>query len=301
MELCRVLWLLCKMKFLALGLLLALMSMSTAINTQEELMSELKKVNPTMDLLCVVEHCSEVAGGCLLSAECRTASLCAKKCISDEWDKDNTTEKVHVQNCSNICAFSYRDKTYVDFIQCVAQHECIAFPPIPSHCHAPDHVSPLKQLSTKDLNGSWWVVKGLHPVYDCYPCQHLYFSQINSTAWKYQPKYQVYLANGSLGLIDDAYVLPNTAPGQNISFLYYDLGLPHYETWWLIDEADDQSYLILYYCGHTLQWYYDGALVLSRKMALPDADYSKIAAAYKQGAAVNYDDFCSTKTANCPD
>ena len=291
------------MKLLAVGLLLLLVSPGIAMDTQEELMSKLKKVGPNgMNLLCVVEHCAKVAKSCMQDAECRDASLCAKKCLSVEWDKDNTTEKVHVQNCSNICAFSYRDKIYVNFIQCVAQHKCIAFPPIPSRCHAPDHVSPLKQLSTKNLNGSWWVVKGSHPVYDCYPCQHLYISQINSTAWRYQPKYQVYLANGSLGLMEDPYVVPNSAPGQNISFVYYDLGLPHYETWWLIDEADDQSYLLLYYCGHTLQWYYDGALVLSRKQApLPDADDSKIAAAYKQGAAVNYADFCSTITANCPD
>lgn len=177
----------------------------------------------------------------------------------------------------------------------------MAFPPIPSQCKGPGNVTVLKKFATKDLEGAWWVVKGLHPVYDCYPCQHLVFKQINATAWAYTPKYQVYLVNGSLTVTDDRYIIPNTTAGSNISFTYYDLGLVHHETWWLIDGADDKSYILLYYCGNTLQWYYDGALVLARDTALSASDYTAIAASYSKATGLDLTKFCDTSTKQCPD
>lgn len=86
-----------------------------------------------------------------------------------------------------------------------------------------------------DLQGDWWVISGHHPVYDCYPCQHLFFSQINETAWKYVPEYQVYLVNGSLGLFNNQVLtMPNSALGEGITFSYHDLGFIHHETWYLM-------------------------------------------------------------------
>jgi len=257
---------------------------------------------PSMKLECITEHCLAPAVECVANSDCRSAAICASKCFLSVWDKDTTPEKVHVQNCTNKCAFTYRGKVYESFMSCVSSHKCIGFPPIPSQCRGPSNVSVLKKLSTRDLEGFWWVVKGFHPVYDCYPCQHLLFKPVNSTSWSYTPKYQVYLENGSLVLIDDEYIIPNTtSPGSNISFAYYDVGLVHYETWWLIDGADDLSYILLYYCGNTLQWYYDGALVFSRKTSLQDSDYAKIAASYSKATGLDFTNFCNVSTAPCPD
>ena len=255
---------------------------------------------PPANLACLTKNCAVQAGECMLSKECRSAITCAQKCMS-MWDQDTTIEKVHVQNCTNICAFSYRGKAYEDFMECVGDHRCISFPPIPSRCKAPGNISLLKKLSSSDLLGEWWVVKGLHPVYDCYPCQHLFIERINATALSYTPKYQVYLANGSLGLSSDRYIFPNTTPGEEISFVYHDVGLSHYENWWLFDAAEDKSYILLYYCGNTLQWYYDGALVLARKTTLADSDYSKIAESYQKATGLELSHFCDTSTSHCPD
>ncbi len=272
---------------------------SSSSSLMDSLVDELK-VSPSMNVECLLEHCAVQAGECVLDKDCRSACLCSQKCMG-QWDLDNTTEKVHVQNCTNICAFSYTGKVYEDFIGCVASHECLSFPPIPSRCQGPDNITLLKKLAPQDLNGCWSVVSGRHPVYDCYPCQYLCFNQINATSWAYSPKYQVYLANGSLELVSQTMIIPNTSPGEKVSFVYNDVGLPHYETWWLIDQADDKSYILLYYCGHTLEWNYDGALVFAREKSLPASDTASISNSYLKAAGLDYSKFCSTKTSQCPD
>ena len=255
---------------------------------------------PGMNLECVARHCLLQAGSCMENKDCRASMGCSLKCM-DEWDSDKTSEKFHIQNCTNICQFSYRGKPYDDIMECIGDNKCLSLPPIPSQCKAPGNITLLKKLPTSALNGSWWVVRGHHPVYDCYPCQHLLFKQINSTSWIYKPTYQVYLVNGSLGWASDPYVIPDTTAGEKISFLYHDVGLYHYETWWVIDEADDKSYILVYYCGNTLEWYYDGALVLSREKTLSSSAYEKIAESFKKATGLDTGTFCDNRTDQCTD
>ena len=283
-------------------LLLSLMQVSYGANTQvlDEEIKQLFSNRGDVDIICMIEHCFTESVSCLENTGCRDAIICDEKCMN-EWDTDNTTEKYHIQNCTNICAWTYVDDTYQDFLRCVASaHQCIKFPPIPKTCRAPN-IHPLKQLSIKDLQGDWWVVKGYHPVYDCYPCQKIYYSPINNTYWNYTSYYQVYLANGSLSLAYLQTNVPASIAGSNISFSYDDIGLMHYESWWLIDKADDSSYILLYYCGTTLQWNYEGAQVLARNTTLSEKDYAKIAMSYQQALGLKLADFaCNTRTQNCP-
>ena len=249
---------------------------------------------------CVLEHCLSQSVSCLSDHNCRRAVECAKKCM-DDWDQDKTPEKYHVQNCTNMCAFTYADDVYENFMACFSDNQCISFPPIKNTCRAPN-VHPLKQLSIKDLMGSWWVVKGYHQVYDCYPCQRLYLTPFNASSWNYTTTYETYLINSSLELVSLHAVIPSSPAGTNISFAYHDLGLIHYETWWLIDEPDDGSYLPMYYCGRTLQWNYEGALVLTRNRSLSDEAYADIASSYQKAVGLDLSQFCNTSTStNCLD
>lgn len=129
----------------------------------------------------------------------------------------------------------------------------------------------------------WWVVKGYHPVYDCYPCQQLLFHEINSTSWTYYTQYQVYLTNGTLKLVSLGAVIPMSQPWMNISFVYHDAGLVHNETWWLLDKANDGSFIAMYYCGNSLHWNYEGSLVLARNKTLSAQVYVNVTAAYQKG------------------
>ena len=291
------------MRYLALVLALpVLLQCTTASSVMEEFYTHLPQALPKLDFACISKHCVVQSAGCVADTGCRDAIECASGCMR-KWDADATPEKYHVQNCTNICAFSYGygNKGYESFMGCLTENKCMSFPLIPSRCKAPGNLTTLKKLSTKDLEGTWWVVRGAHPVYDCYPCQHLYFKPLNATYWIYTPKYQMYLVNGSLGVADIPYIMPNTTPGSEISFVYFDMGLVHYENWWLIDGAEDLSYVLLYYCGNTLQWYYDGALVLARGTSLSTSDYSAIAESYSKAVGLDTSKFCHTKAKGCTD
>ena len=256
---------------------------------------------PSVDIPCVMGHCLTPSLGCLASSMCRNAMSCSQKCLK-MWDNDTTHGKVIVQNCSNACSFTYEDKAYENFMECVTDNKCIAFPPIPNTCRSPN-IHPQKNLSLTDMQGSWWVVKGLNPVYDCYPCQHLSMAPLNKTIWAYRPNYQVPLVNGSLLLIKQEMLIPNkSAPGGNISFVYHDVGMDHFETWWLLDKASDGSHMIMYYCGNTLQWYYEGALVLSKYQTLDKSVYADIATSFQKSVGLDLNDFCDVRaTSTCPD
>lgn len=254
-----------------------------------------------IDIACMLEHCFTETTSCLINQGCRDAIICDEKCMN-EWDSDTTKGKFHIQNCTNICAWTNVDDTYETYLRCVTStsHQCIKFPPIPKTCRAPN-IHPLKQLSVKDLQGDWWVIKGLHPVYDCYPCQKIYFSPLNETFWNYTSYYQVYQANSSLSVAYLQTVVPTNVPGTNLSFTYDDIGLMHSETWWLIDKAEDSSYILLYYCGSTLEWNYEGAQVLARNTTLSQSSYTQIGASYRQALGLTLNDFsCNTGTQNCP-
>jgi hypothetical protein len=114
----------------------------------------------------------------------------------------------------------------------------------------------------------------------------------------YNPLYQVYLANGSLSLINQSGYL-NTATtaqaGYRISF--DDAGSGNYENWWVIDKADDNSYYLIYYCGSVLQWSFEGAIVYNRDGKLSDSDVTAITDSYKKATGLNFSNFCSP----CPD
>ena len=256
---------------------------------------------PSVNVACVAAHCTLQSVGCAASSECRNAMSCSQKCLN-LWDNDTTTGKIIVQNCSNACSFTYGGKAYENFMECVTDHECIAFPPIPNTCLGNAKVHPQKMLTLKDMEGSWWVVRGYHPIYDCYPCQHLSIAPLNSTTWAYRPKYQVQLTNGSLLLVSQEMLLPNVSvPGSNISFIYHDMGLDHHETWWLLDKAADGSYMMMYYCGNTLQWYYEGALVLAKDRTLDAQMYADIST-FQKAVGLQLDGFCSINTStSCPD
>ena len=256
--------------------------------------------NFNVSLVCLLEHCLKSSIECGFSLTCDKTIPCVGKCFED-WNEDKTLEKFHVQNCTNKCSYdAFGNKPYYELMTCMTDHNCITFPPIPNTCKAPN-VHPLKNLTVQAIEGEWWVVKGYHPLYDCYPCQHLKFTQINATFWNYQTTYLAYASDGTVQVTQEAQ-MPNSAPGINISFTYHDVcGSFHHETWWLIDSAEDGSYVQVYYCGNVLQWYYEGAIVLARNKTLSAADYITIANSYKKAVGLKLTDFCNTSTSPCPD
>ena len=140
-------------------------------------------VGPSVDpVKCVEEHCPRLSVECVLDQECRKALECVEQCPLN-WNKDPSPQKFAAQNCTNKCDFTYgQGKIFQDYLFCLASNKCISLPPIPSTCKSPN-VKPVKQLSTKDFDGKWWVQRGYQKLYDCYPCQNFDFKPMNNTSW----------------------------------------------------------------------------------------------------------------------
>jgi hypothetical protein len=254
----------------------------------------------TINATCVINQCAKPTAGCIVDRGCREAIGCEQKCM-EKWDSDTTPRKLTVQNCTNKCAFTYQTDAYVAFMTCITDNKCLVLDPIPDMCKS--SVKPLKQLSTADLKGNWWVLKGYHPVYDCYPNKCLQFSSMAQQAGSmdYKTTYQTYLVNDSLTQVSAETTVPSSSPGSPISFVINSLGESLGMKWWLIDQADDKSYILVYYCGSRLQWGYEGAMVLSMKQTLSDADYTKIGASYMSAVGLKMADFCTVAaTSSCP-
>ena len=253
-----------------------------------------------IDAACVISNCAKPTAGCLVDRGCREAIGCAQSCIA-KWDSDTTPRKLTVQNCTNTCAFTYGNDAYVAFMACITMNKCLTLDTIPDTCK--QSVTPLKQLSTADLKGNWWALRGYHPVYDCYPCKRLEFSPMTQQAGSmdFKTTFQGYMVNGSRVKVSGEATVPSSSPGSPISFDITGLGPSLSMKWWLIDQADDKSYILMYYCGSVLQWNYEGALVLSMNNTLPPADYTKIEASYMKAVGLKLADFCTVNaSSSCP-
>lgn len=252
--------------------------------------------------VCMATHCGVQSAACFANKACKNNIDCAAGCLA-KWEQDKTPEKFHVQNCTAICTFSYTSKAYYNFMACMAAHNCMNLPSIPNTCKAPGNITILKEVPITEMDGAWWVVRGYHPVYDCYPCQNDHLSPHNSTAWIYNPHYQVYLANKSLGLIDQSgYINTQTTSKAGYSIVFEDAGVGNVETWWVVDKADDDSYYLVYYCGYELQWYFEGAIVLSKNPVLSTSAVTAITESYKKAVGLDFKKFCSPRAgSSCPD
>ena len=114
----------------------------------------LKYVPSPVKLECMLTKCAGSTASCIADKKCCEAGLCVHNCLT-KWNEDTTSEKYHVQNCTNTCAFSFKDQALLNFLTCLEDNQCLKFLPIPSQCKAPGNITIVKQLSTADLDGSW--------------------------------------------------------------------------------------------------------------------------------------------------
>ena len=255
-----------------------------------------------VNAICVATHCGKQSAACFADSQCKQNIGCVSECLS-KWDQDKTPEKFTVQNCTGICTFSYTSPAYTNFMTCLSVHKCMDLPSIPNTCKGPSNVTLLKEISISELKGAWWVVRGYHPVYDCYPCQNDVLMPNNATMWVYSPHYQVYLANGSLGLIEQSGFMDiSTTPQAGYAIRFEDAGVSNVERWWIVDMAEDNSYYLVYYCGSLLQWYFEGAIVFSKTPVLSEDAVPAITESYKKSLGLDFKKFCSPKAGTgCPD
>lgn len=74
------------------------------------------------------------------------------------------------------------------------------------------------------------------------------------------------------------------------------------DTWWPLDKADDDSWIIVYYCGVSSGWNYKGGLVLSKLRMLTESEEMMVEESFFNAIGLKLADFCKPDTSlSCQD
>ncbi len=111
--------------------------------------------------ICVVTHCAKELFECEIDSVCRTWSSCTQKCsVSDTACQIRCGDlyKPTDDTAKHINAFS---ECLISDNHCVAQQNMT--------CPVPDY--PKGSVDIADFTGTWYITRGLNPLYDCFDCQ----------------------------------------------------------------------------------------------------------------------------------
>jgi len=318
--------------------------------TLPQLVSMLSEVRGTAgkpgspDIPCVVEQCG------LVVAKCAAASLRGDTCL-DALRCDNhcnTLGHNQSQGCAYLCemTYGYKSPAFLDVVKCMTKQnkagEPRCFTPFPQDgkCLAADADAVTNLTSEDQLEGSWFVVKGVNcgqqadgtpfhnyphrnPTpglnfpggYDWYPCQHSRFMRNPSmrdnqgrptTAWINNITY-CGGANGGLAqcntsVIDTIANITMCAPGA-VCHSYTDSPLtPQFEHWRVISWPHP-DWLANIWCGGTPLVNYNGGLIFSRAGRSGANMPAYVAEAFRAAYAkhgVDFDEMCESTNEECP-
>ena len=252
---------------------------------------------------CMIDNCLNETIECFDNKICRDLIACSSYCM-ETWDKDNTTQKVHAQNCTLKCSASYEDNISDAYMACLFKYDCIDFPPINVSCPVSDlasHLDPNASIGT--LAGEWWQQYGYNPLWDCYPCQHIHsMKPINSTNWNYTYSYEIYLVNNTLDYMEQNWILPNNSLGTIINITYEYIGTPHNESWYILTHKENR-YVVLVDCSYISTWTNVGSIVWTRpNVELTNDELNDISNVYNKALGWQFPkQFCQTQHGStCP-
>jgi len=250
---------------------------------------------------CVPLHCGTEAAACMADTTCRTKLMCEAGCNS--LFKDDTDPlRLKGQNCSNKCVFSYDSDQFDTFMSCMVTNKCMELPTIPNECKTESDIHVLKKVDMDDLLGDWWVVRGHHPIYDCYPCQLMHFNKFNDTHREFNPQYQVYLVNDTLRLMDQHSYYNDYDPKMNrVRLPFKDGGLEHHEDWYIVDKFPEHGVIVVHFCSYTLNWHTAGSVVLSKNSILPAEVEKLLPDVVRKSMGYDISEYCTNKVKDCPE
>ncbi|KAK3097712.1 hypothetical protein FSP39_012373 [Pinctada imbricata] len=236
-------------------------------------------------------HCASQSEKCFLDSDCRSLMLCPSQCGESN------------QTCVFECFYSYENQISDNFMKCaITDHACITLAPPkpPVICKRPTQV--VKNFSLDMLEGSWYTVKGLNPMYDCYDCEITRFAQnMSKSIVNAIEKFQVHTTKGTTVM---RYVneTATVSDQQDVSVLNYtslQMGLYMITERRILDVGENGEYLFMYYCGFISNDYHtEGAAIFSKTPQLSSESWTRI---QKVGSSFGFDmyKFCSPKPDNC--
>lgn len=267
----------------------------------DEPISSLAKGNSDPSVLCIAFQCGGPLARCKMNRACNDALGCVRSCKSED--------PVERQRCQIICAESTASPQYDRLVGCMLDKGCLPKKQ-PYACATPRNRQALAPVTLKDLDGSWRVIRGLSPAYDCWSCQKMSFARRAPNLSDYRYEYVVRhprpasIACQVEGIREGDAQEPT--PGRFL-VTYTAHNVPGKDDWYVLGYTGD--YALIYYCGDSAMDSYRGAVVMARAAAgvtdeLPDEVKSQFEMALKAAdidLPIGLGDFCTPDNSRCPD
>eukprot|EP00929_Paragymnodinium_shiwhaense_P093049 TRINITY_DN5309_c0_g1_i1.p1 TRINITY_DN5309_c0_g1~~TRINITY_DN5309_c0_g1_i1.p1 ORF type:complete len:402 (-),score=89.56 TRINITY_DN5309_c0_g1_i1:302-1435(-) len=297
---------------------------------------------PAVDVGCFIRHCTKEFTACaaksLIGEPCLKTMECEMGCGKLEKEVGHN----RAPGCSYICEMTtgYKSPAFTDLMTCGKDNKCLPFYPDDGECLATDADALQNVTSLDQLEGDWWVIKGIncgqvtdgtpfHPGmgypplnptkgknfpggYDWYPCQHERFVKSNGHDFPFPTSPWVnnitYCggANGGLkecntSIIDTVANVTLCAKGV-VCHNYTDAPLkPQFEHWRIISWPHP-DYMFTLWCGGTPLLKYNGGITLSKHRSIEGMP-KWVEENFRQTAkrfGVEWEQMCPSNNKDCP-
>ena len=252
------------------------------------------------NVMCIALHCGTKLFACETTQACKGALQCVRTC--------KNADPVEKQRCQIICTEANPSPRYDDLVACMVNNQCMPTKK-PAVCARPRNREALAPVTLGDLDGSWYVIRGLSRTYDCWSCQKMSFTRTNGNLSRYEYEYSVVASTRTSisctiqGVRDGAPDTPAELMAGRFQVNYTAHNISGKDDWYVVGYTGD--YAMIYYCGDRSVDSYRGAVVISRWAAgeLPADIQAQFARALKEAdiaIPVTLDEFCSPDNSRCP-
>ena len=214
---------------------------------------------------CLLRSCTVSLAKCIADVPCLENLACLQTCTGrpDEGD------------CQVRCADLYGDKAVDKFNTCaVSEEQCVPSRPDDGSYPVPDDSVLVKSFDPSILNGRWFIVAGLNPTFDTFPCQEHFFK--GTPAIGGEPGKLYGKLNWRIPKPDGTFINRDTVqefvqdPQKPAILSNHDNEFLHYEDDWYILGYAPEKYVFVYYRGNNDAWRgYGGAVVYSPERTIP--------------------------------
>ena len=244
---------------------------------------------------CVVSKCQKELARCLTDEKCVENLVCINKCQGIKGEGD-------VDACEIRCGDLYGSEVVGAFNTCaVTEEKCV--PQIANRGEYPEPRpgAAVAALSTRQLEGRWYITAGLNPLFDVFDCQEHFFAAPEEGKLVIKVNWRIPRENGLWIPRSDVQTFEQDAGAPGVLYNHNNLMLHYQDDWYILEgsqlEGAEDDWFAVYYRGRNDAWDgYGGAVVYSRQPALDKKRVADYRAAFAQAGvpAVKWDKFVVT-------
>jgi hypothetical protein len=220
--------------------------MAQIANGSNDLANE--KISPADMGICIATHCPVITVKCMLDSACFDTFLCIAECDQTKPGCDLNCEVKETRDIS----------LFTEFTECIFDNKCRDQMPDDGKCRVKDADGQKNLTTVDDIAGDWWVIRGLNPHYDSFPCQHNRYRKDENGIWTNNVTWiDTFHGHQVIGAVP---VVNMSSPG--VYNHYYD-NLSQVEPW-IVISMPHPDYLLMLWCGYNPVLKYAGGILMSR-------------------------------------